>query len=180
MSHQPRRTSITLTLLVIMPVALLAWLGTYLIRDAARTTDNAREAVLKERLFVADHQLVHDLRQFTDDLDALGAEHARDAEKASQALAQHPWVLEVWQVDAEGRSTPRVEKARFQPDKDALAPVRGATIRQHLQMAGQNLGQGTAGHMQPFHLISGQAAELSSQPRKAVWQTAVKRPAYHL
>ena len=105
MSLKPARTSITLTLLVITPVALLAWLGTYLIRDAARSTDNARQAILAERLFVANHQLLHDLRQFTDELDNLGSADGKDVNSSAARLGEHPWVGEVWFSSPNGQLT---------------------------------------------------------------------------
>jgi hypothetical protein len=57
-----RRSTLLFIVLVALPLALLAWLGTYLMRDAAKRTDASMQAILAERLSLADHQLVHDLR----------------------------------------------------------------------------------------------------------------------
>ncbi len=179
MSLQPRRTSITLTLLVIMPVALLAWLGTYLIRDAARTTDNAREAILKERLFVAAHQLVDDLRQLTDDLDAFGKAAGTAVQSAGQDLARHPWVAEVWSAEASGQIQTEIDKKRFQPSADAMAAPRSAALWKQLESAGLMAGLPSSAHEQPFIQL-GILSERAPQSRKPVWQTAVKQPSYHL
>jgi nitrogen-specific signal transduction histidine kinase len=178
MSLKPRRSSITLTLLVITPVALLAWLGTYLIRDAARSTDNARQAILAERLFVANHQLLHDLRQFTDEMDTLGASELALKDAATQ-IGQHPWVSEVWVADAAGQVQVVLDKKTFTPVADAMAGQRSAALREQL------LGSGISRPFestepQPFALISTGPDPLAPRPRKAIWQTAVKCTPYHL
>ncbi len=179
MSFKPGRTSITLTLLVITPVALLAWLGTYLIRDAARSTDNARQAILAERLFVANHQLLHDLRQFTDDLDNLGSTDANDVNGSGQRLGEHPWVGEVWFSSPSGQITFTIDKKIFSPVEEALAAPRSSALWEQLKAGGSSSSHASA-DSQPFTLIGHPPDVVSSKPRKAMWQTAVKTAHYHL
>lgn len=93
---QHRRTTILFITLVILPLALLAWLGTYLIRDAEKRTDASMQAVLAERLSSADHHLLHDMRQFTDRLDLFGGKSTGSARLMAQRLATHPWIAETW------------------------------------------------------------------------------------
>jgi len=180
MSLQPRRTSITLSLLVITPVALLAWLGTYLIRDAARSTDAAREAILAERLSVADHQLLHDLRQFTDDLDELGAELSpTQMTEAAALLATHPWVGEVWIAGQDEQVQILADKKILQPTEAARASVRSAALRGQLLSSG--LKEPYASIIpQPFALIGSPPDAAAPRARSAIWQTAVKSANYHL
>ena len=45
-----RRSTVLFIVLVALPLALLAWLGTYLMRDAAKRTDASMQAILAERL----------------------------------------------------------------------------------------------------------------------------------
>lgn len=179
MSLQPRRSSITLALLVITPVALLAWLGTYLIRDAARSTDNARGAILAERLFVAESQLLHDLRQFTDHLDTLGASPGLDMEAAGREVAKHPWVAEVWIHLPNGSTTILEDKKTVSPTQDAQASVRSTALREQLNASGINAPFASISP-QPFALLGSPPDSSGSPTRKAVWQTAVKSIHYHL
>jgi signal transduction histidine kinase len=179
MSLQPRRSSITLTLIVITPVALLAWLGTYLIRDAARSTDNAREAILAERLFVANHQLLHDLRQFTDELDSLGSSQAASWTDAAAQVGDHPWVDEVWISDTSGRVTITTAKNTLSPIPEAMAAPRAASLKEQLKSSGIT-GPDDSTVTQPFTLIGSAPDPLAPTPRKAIWQTAVKSKHYHL
>lgn len=95
-----QRSTLLLILLVTMPLALLAWLGTYLIRDAERRTDAAMQAILAERLSVANHQIVNDLRQLTDRLDSW-APSADQADVATE-LRSHPWVSTTWETTSTG------------------------------------------------------------------------------
>ncbi|MBV6499444.1 MAG: Adaptive-response sensory-kinase SasA [Prosthecobacter sp.] len=179
MSLQLRRSSITLALLVITPVALLAWLGTYLIRDAARSTDNARGAILAERLFVAESQLLHDLRQFTDHLDVLGASPGMGLETAGREIARHPWVAEVWLSPPDGSTTVLEDKKTVIPTQDAQASVRSSALRELLNASGINAPFASISP-QPFALLGSPPESSGSQLRKAVWQTAVKSIHYHL
>lgn len=179
MSLQPRRTSIILALLVVVPVSLLAWLGTYLLRDAARITDHAREAILKERLYVAAHQLVDDLRQLTDALDGLGKAAGTAVQSAGQDLALHPWVTEVWSAEASGQIQTEIDKKRFLPSDEAMAAPRTAALWEQLEIAGLMAGLPSAAPEQPFIQLGG-IGEGSLPSQKSVWQTAVKQPFYHL
>lgn len=179
MSLQIRSTSITLTLLVITPVALLAWLGTYLIRDAARSTDNAREAILAERLFVADHQLLHDLRQFTDDLDRFGDSSTQTLSEAGQQLSQHPWVSEVWLSAPTGALTLIADKKILKPKAEAESAPVSAALRDQLRM-NDITGPFVSTIPQPFVLIGSAPDAAAARPAKAAWQTALKSLNYHL
>lgn len=98
--HQ-RRSTILFVILVILPLALLAWLGTYLIRDAEKRTDASMQAILAERLSAADHHLLHDMRQLTDRLDTWGAQSIGSARLMSQRLATHPWIARTWSKASE-------------------------------------------------------------------------------
>lgn len=179
MSLQPRRSSITLTLLVITPVALLAWLGTYLIRDAARSPDNAREAILAERLFVANHQLLHDLRQFTDEMDNLGSAPGSSLTDVSAQVGAHRWVDEVWISDPVGQVTITTAKNTLNPVPEALAAPRATALKEQLKTSGIT-GPDFSTETQPFTLIGSAPDPLAPKPRKAIWQTAVKSTHYHL
>ncbi|WP_395749246.1 sensor histidine kinase [Prosthecobacter sp.] len=111
-----RRSTILFIILVILPLALLAWLGTYLIRDAEKRTDASMQAILAERLSSADQHLLHDMRQLTDRLDAWGAQSIGSARLMSQRLATHPWVAQTWSVAGESQAIETFEgKAGYQP-----------------------------------------------------------------
>ncbi len=89
-----RRSTTLFIILVALPIALLVWLGTYLMRDASKRTEASMQGILAERLSIADYQLVDDMRQLTDSLD----ERSRDAGSgadAAQKVAMHPWVAQV-------------------------------------------------------------------------------------
>ncbi len=85
----PHRSTLLLVLLVVMPLALLAWLGTYLHQDGERRAQTTRDAILMERLQVADHRLLTDLKLAVQQLDRL-------TEAAAETTAQcvpleHEW-----------------------------------------------------------------------------------------
>ncbi|MBX7208053.1 MAG: HAMP domain-containing histidine kinase [Verrucomicrobiaceae bacterium] len=63
----PQRPSLLLILLVMMPLSLLAWLGTYLARDAARRSGEMRLLVTDPRFTSVDPQLMHEVTQRTDE-----------------------------------------------------------------------------------------------------------------
>jgi signal transduction histidine kinase len=65
----PHRSSLLLVLLVAMPLALLAWLGTYLHTDGERRARTTRDAIVTERLQVANHQLLSDFKLAVRQLD---------------------------------------------------------------------------------------------------------------
>lgn len=117
----PQRSTLLLILLVTMPLALLAWLGTYLIRDAERRTDAAMQAILAERLSVANHQIVNDLRQLTDRLDSWAP--ATDQPGVATVLRRHPWVTTTWETTADGevlRATKRDNQPVAEADRGNL------------------------------------------------------------
>lgn len=160
-------------------MALLTWLGTYLIRDAARSTGQARESVLEERLLVADHQLTNDLRQFTDDLDMTYGGADMVSASVAEKLAQHPWVTECWTVSPEGQLANVIDKKTVSPAKAASAPIRSAAIREILQLSGINEPFASI-TPQPFALLGSLPANAPGQNRKTNWLTVVKSDHYHL
>ncbi len=87
----PHRSTLLLVLLVIMPLALLAWLGTYLHQDGERRTKATRNSSLQERLQVADHQLSSELKQVVRQLDHLTEDAA--ASSAKCAPLEHAWII---------------------------------------------------------------------------------------
>jgi hypothetical protein len=101
-----RRSTVLFIILVVLPLALLAWLGTYLIRDAEKRTDASMQAILAERLSSADKHLLHDMRQLTDRLDVWGAQSIGSARLMSQRLATHPWIAQTWSLAGETADTP--------------------------------------------------------------------------
>ncbi len=85
----PHRSTLLLILLVVMPLALLAWLGTYLHQDGERRAKATRDAILQERLQVADQQLLADIRLAVRQLDRL-IEAAAES-NAQCAPMEHEW-----------------------------------------------------------------------------------------
>lgn len=61
-----QRPTLLLVLLVVMPLSLLAWLGTYLARDVAQRSEATRRLVLDDRFSAVDHELVEAVRAQTD------------------------------------------------------------------------------------------------------------------
>lgn len=176
---KPRRSNLLLLLLVITPVALLTWLGTYLIRDAARSTSLARESVLEERLLVADHQLSHDLRQFTDELDDIKSAEKSSAASISEQLALHPWISESWTVSKTGEVAHLKDKKLVIPSESANAQTRSAAIREVLKMSG--IHQPFVSIIpQPFALLGSPTSQDSSTARQVKWLTVAKSDNYHL
>ncbi len=176
---QPRRSNLLLILLVITPVALLTWLGTYLIRDAARSTDRARQEVLEERLMVADHQILHDLRVFTDHLDAVGQQAGLSSSEVAAQLSLHPWVTETWVRENDG-------KVHIQTDKKIAMPAPGAEAAARAQALWGTLQEADVTRpfvsidQQAFALIGYQLETADLLGRKGAWVTAVKSQNYHL
>lgn len=123
---QHRRSTILFITLVILPLALLAWLGTYLVRDAEKRTDASMQAVLAERLSSADHHLLHDMRQLTDRLDHYGGMSAGSARLMAQRLATHPWVAETWSRETGESKGPEIfpGQAPYQPGAGFKAEER--------------------------------------------------------
>lgn len=172
--HQGR-TNLLLILLVVTPLALLTWLGTYLIRDAARSTDAAMQAVLAERLAVADHHLVASLRHFSDQLDERAGSAGGDAQGAAAALAAHPWAAEVWVAD---------DKLQLQTiaRRDSLLPGEGADAETRTRMLRSLLGPpllSAPDQDAPFSLVLGQdASAVPDKSRRAVWTTFLRADNY--
>ncbi len=176
---QARRSNLLLILLVLTPVALLTWLGTYLIRDATRSTDSAQQAVLTERLLVVNHQLLHDLRQFTDHLDSISAAPGSTASQMAGMLGQHPWVGETWTADASGQVVIVADKKAASPVADAMAGPRSVALQELLKSSGITGPFKTIEH-QPFAQLGSPLDTTQRRFKKAVWQTAVKSENYHL
>lgn len=86
----PHRSSLLLVLLVAMPLALLLWLGTYLHADGERRARTTREAIVMERLEVANQQLLADLKLAVRQLDQAASTTA-DA-TGNCVLVDHPWI----------------------------------------------------------------------------------------
>lgn len=61
------RPTLLLILLVVMPMSLLAWLGTYLARDAARRSTETQQLLADERFATLDRKLVEEVRAHTDE-----------------------------------------------------------------------------------------------------------------
>ncbi len=171
---QHRRTNLLLILLVITPIALLTWLGTYLIRDAARSTDSAMQAVLAERLAVADHQLVDDLRRFTDALDAMEAKLDTDPTQVAKTLAGHPWIMESWIANASGETQPVADKKALEPSAGAEAVARSKVLTSVLAKSSRRYDDATA----PFFRLA--AIETMDRSRQSAWMTFAKSAVYDL
>lgn len=63
-----QRPTLLLILLVVMPLSLLAWLGTYLVRDAGKRSEEMHRIVSDPRLAKLDPQLVHEVSSRSDEL----------------------------------------------------------------------------------------------------------------
>lgn len=172
-----RRSTVLFIILVILPLALLAWLGTYLIRDAEKRTDASMQAVLAERLSVADRQLLHDMRQLTDRLDEWGAASNGSAQMMAQRLALHPWIAETWSRDAGADQKLEVfsGKATFLPDQGFSMEERARVIDEATRDSDelpQFRGVSDDGGP-PFQRI-----QFSS--RASSWMTYLKMYGYHI
>ena len=174
---QQRRTNLLFILLVITPLALLTWLGTYLIRDAARSTDAAMQAVLTERLAVADRQLVDDLRRFTDQLDQMTVTPNLISQEIAKILSTHLWVTETWVVTQDGNVSARVQKTEQSLADGADAMTRSQILRSTVDARIVN----KLGAFEPFYTLS--KPDLRENPdwsRQAAWKTFVRADNYHL
>lgn len=178
-----RRSTILFIILVILPLALLAWLGTYLIRDAEKRTDASMQAVLAERLSSADHHLLHDMRQLTDSLDTWGAQGIGSARLMAQRLAAHPWVAQAWSTP--GADTPVesfVGRAPYQPGQSFSAGTRIQAVLDAthdpdtMPQPAPTLEDGGP----PFQRIQVPGAFSQVQQRTALWMTYLKMPGYHI
>ena len=175
-----RRSNILFAVLVALPLALLAWLGTYLMRDAAKRTDASMQAILAERLSSADYQLVHDLRELTDLLDEVAV--AKSGPDSARALAGHPWIARTWVAG------PGVVQASFEGTKpyesiiEVVPEVRADDILGTLTRLGTlteskaySLGGGP-----PFQRVSGSSFIVTTDRTLSTWQTFLKLPGYHI
>jgi signal transduction histidine kinase len=177
-----RRSTILFIVLVALPLALLAWLGTYLMRDAAKRTDASMQAILAERLSLADHQLVHDLRQLTDEFDSLVKPGTATSE-AIKDLGAHAWVAKAWTLDARGGFDETAGRASF----EILTPIEPReqmqSIRDRLQAAG-NVGELVVPDPRggpPFQRLSAISVPSGEGTRrKTPWQTYQKLGGYHI
>lgn len=169
----PHRTTLLLILLVVTPLALLTWLGTYLIRDAARSTETAMQAVLAERLAVADRQLVGDLRLFTDRLDQMAADSG-DLQQTARALAAHGWSQGVWIATEQG-----TVQAVVAPPQTALEKGADASSRSSSLLAALKRPYRQADSSSPFYAaVSGEPEAESDATRQARWLTFVRSDSY--
>ena len=62
-----QRPTILLVLLVVMPLSLLAWLGSFLARDAAKRSEETRRLVQDPRFAAVDPLLIEDMKRHTDE-----------------------------------------------------------------------------------------------------------------
>jgi hypothetical protein len=180
-----RRSTILFIILVILPLALLAWLGTYLIRDAEKRTDASMQAILAERLSSADQHLLHDMRHLTDQLDAWGAHSSGSARLMSQQLATHPWIAETWSVAGGGESAP-IEtftgKAGYEPGPIFHAAERIKAILEATQHADSmpRFVSVLEGGGPPFQRIATADKISPAQQRSSQWMTYLKMFGYHI
>lgn len=177
-----RRSTILFIILVILPLALLAWLGTYLIRDAGKRTDASMQAVLAERLSAADHHLLHDMRQLTDRLDNWGGQNTSSAHLMAQQLAAHPWIARTWATAGAAAPLEAFEgKSPFQPGGSFKAEERVRAIHE--------VTQNTGGMSQPVPLLDDGGPPFQRintpavsfiQPPAPEWITYLKMRGYHI
>jgi len=177
-----RRSTILFIILVVLPLALLAWLGTYLIRDAEKRTDASMQAVLAERLSSADHHLLHDMRQLTDRLDTWGAQSIGSARLMAQRLAAHPWISETWATEKGGVPMEVFPgKAPFQPGGSIKAEERVKAILDathspdSMPQSVSLLDDGGP----PFQRIQ-LPISASAKQRFSEWMTYLKMHGYHI
>jgi nitrogen-specific signal transduction histidine kinase len=138
------------------------------------------EAVLAERLAVADHQLAHDLRQFTDDLDSLTSDDTLGPQGLAQSLGAHPWVVETWTASPDGVVAAVLNKNLSKPTPDASADKRAAALLLAVQTLPKDWKARTANREQPFMPLVYNVTAAADRSRQALWQTFVKVDGYHL
>lgn len=170
---QQRRTHLLLILLVITPLALLIWLGTYLIRDAARSTDAAMQSVLAERLAVVNHQLVQDLREFTDQLDDVGL--GLQSKEIAQTLSRQIWVVETWTASTLGDVKILYAAPEQKVGQGADAKSRSSSLLAALAQSStrsRNINE-------PFYPIINPTLDLRlDRSRQSIWMTFASSPNY--
>jgi len=168
-----RRSSVLFAVLVVLPLALLAWLGSYLMRDAAKRTEASMQAILAERLSSADYQLVHDLRQLTDQFDVMAANPV-----AAQELARHSWVARVWVEESDGRVTESAGVKQIDAEIKVVPSERMTAIRAAMRKHGavhDGRVQSDDGGP-PFERV----AEAQQGSKDAAWSTYFKLTGYHI
>ncbi|MBB5034879.1 sensor histidine kinase [Prosthecobacter vanneervenii] len=180
-----RRSTILFIILVVLPLALLAWLGTYLIRDAEKRTDASMQAILAERLSSADKHLLHDMRQLTDRLDEWGAQSTGTATLMSKRLAEHPWMAQTWSVPASGTKD-AIEsfagKAGYEPGSIFRPEERVRAIQDSTQNP-DSMPQLIAvleGGGPPFQRAYAPEQLSSKRKRYSEWMTYIKMHGYHI
>ena len=178
-----RRSTILFITLVILPLALLAWLGTYLVRDAEKRTDASMQAILAERLSSADQHLLHDMRQLTDRLDTWGAQSIGSARLMAERLATHPWVAEAWSSAGNGAAVESFEgKAPYQPGQGFNAEERAKAILESTQNP-DSVPQFVSimeGSGPPFQRAYAPGKVSSTRQRSSEWMTYLKMYGYHI
>lgn len=177
------RPHLLIFLLAATPIALLAWLGTYLIRDAAHRSEVTTQAVLAERLAVVDHQLADDLRQLTDWLDSQWQRFSDDQQAFARHLGDQSWVEETWIVSSDGEVTRVTSKNTAKPTADGLAEPRSKAIQQAIGSISTHqqtrLSSGDQSNW-AFRPAPGNVVLTEDRSRQAVWQTFIKTSTYHL
>ena len=180
-----RRSTVLFIILVVLPLALLAWLGTYLIRDAEKRTDASMQAILAERLSSADKHLLHDMRQLTDRLDAWGAQSIGSSRLMSQRLATHPWIAKTWSVAGENAGAPIESfagKAGYEPGPIFKAEDRIQAILDSTRNPDSmpQLISALEGGGPPFQrtYVSGRRSLVLQ--RSSEWMTYLKTFGYHI
>jgi len=108
------RPNSLLVLLVVVPLALLAWLGVSLHRDSESRIREATNGIIRERLQIAESHLVDDLRAFVANLDSKSSE---SLSAAANAEGEALWVTSVWLGGAAG-------------NEDAGDDILSTTLRQ--------------------------------------------------
>ena len=178
-----RRSTILFITLVILPLALLAWLGTYLVRDAEKRTDASMQAILAERLSSADQHLLHDMRQLTDRLDTWGAQSIGSARLMAERLATHPWVAETWSSES---GAAKIEsfagKAPYQPGPGFNAEARAKAILESTRNP-DSMPQFVSvleGGGPPFQRTVVPGGLSSARQRSSEWMTYLKMFGYHI
>lgn len=180
-----RRSTILFIILVVLPLALLAWLGTYLIRDAEKRTDASMQAILAERLSSSDKHLLHDMRQLTDRLDEWGAKSSGTAKLMAQRLAEHPWVAHTWSLAAADANT-AIEsfpgRAEYEPGSIFKPEDRMRGIQESTQNPDSmpQLVSVLEGGGPPFQRAYAPDLLSSKRKRYSEWMTYIKMHGYHI
>jgi hypothetical protein len=176
-----RRSTILFIILVVLPLALLAWLGTYLIRDAEKRTDASMQAVLAERLSSADNHLLHDMRQLTDRLDDWGARSIGSARLMSERLATHPWIAQTWAKAGPGATVDTFAgKAPYEPGQAFHAAERIEAISEATRQPEVGLSASMDEGGPPFQRFSAPGTSAALLPRTTAWFTYLKIFGYHI